>query len=116
MRSIDFLDYQIATRDTAIYPEAQEGSFNALAYVTLGLSNEAGEVAGKVKKIWRDNEGEIGHEAQEAIAAELGDVLWYLARVADELGVDFESVAAANLAKLNSRRERGVIGGSGDDR
>lgn len=113
---IDFVDYEIATRATAIYPEGQTGSFNAVAYVTLGLANEAGEVAGKVKKAWRDSNGKFDEDRIAAIKGELGDVLWYLARVADELGLSFQEIAEGNLAKLSSRRERGVIGGDGDNR
>lgn len=113
---LDFVDYEVATRATAIYPEGQTGSFNAIAYVTLGLTNEAGEVAGKVKKAWRDANGEFDQERIEAIKGELGDVLWYLARLADELGLSFQEIAEGNLTKLNSRRARGVIGGSGDNR
>lgn len=113
---LDFVDYEIATRHTAIYPEAQTGSFGAVAYVTLGLANEAGEVAGKVKKAWRDAEGEFDTDRIEAIKGELGDVLWYLARVADELGLSFQEIAEGNLTKLNSRKARGVIGGDGDNR
>ena len=114
--SLEFEDYQEAAAKTAIYPEAGTGSFNAVAYAVLGLSNEAGEVAGKLKKVWRDNEGVIDSEKCDAMAAELGDVLWYLAAVANELGWNLHEVAQANLDKLNSRAARGVIGGSGDNR
>lgn len=113
---IDFVDYEIATRSTAVYPEAESGSYNALQYLVLGLTSEAGEVAGKLKKVWRDSEGVMTPETETAIVAELGDILWYLARFADELGYNLEEIALGNLDKLNSRRERGVIGGSGDTR
>lgn len=113
---IDFVDYQVSTRETAVYPEVGEGSLIALNYVALGLAGEGGEVAGKVKKIWRDDAGIITGAKAEAIEAELGDVLWYLARFADELGVSLQDIAQANLDKLNSRKARGVIGGSGDNR
>lgn len=113
---LDFNEYQHQTKSTAIYPQAGSGSFNALAYVVLGLSNESGEVAGKLKKVWRDADGVVTKEHDDAIAAELGDVLWYLARVADELGYRLEDIALANLNKLLSRKKRGVIGGSGDNR
>lgn len=113
---IDFVDYEVATRNTAIYPESGTGSYNALVYVALGLTNEAGEVAGKLKKVWRDDGGILTDEKRDAIAAELGDVLWYLARAADELGIGFDVVAKDNLAKLSDRKARGVISGSGDTR
>ena len=114
--SIDFDDYQEATLETAIYPEAGEGTELALAYVGLGLASEAGEVAGKIKKMIRDSGGNLTEEIIEAIRGELGGVLWYVARVADEVGLSFNAVAEYNLSQLQSRKQRGVIGGSGDNR
>lgn len=89
---------------------------HAIVYPTLGLANEAGEVAGKVKKIFRDRDGVINEADREALKGELGDVLWYLAQICTELDLTLEEVAEANLAKLFSRLERGVIGGDGDKR
>ena len=89
---------------------------HAIVYPTLGLTNEAGEVAGKVKKIFRDKGGVIGPEDREALKQELGDVLWYLAQICTELDLSLHEVAEANLAKLFSRLERGQIGGEGDTR
>lgn len=106
-------DYQERTRDTAIYPEADEGTLPALTYVALGLAGEAGELANKVKKLMRDGDS---FEAREAIKGEVGDVLWYLARFADEMRLDLDFAARWNLDKLASRKARGVIGGSGDTR
>lgn len=111
-----FNEYQAATRETAIYPGAGKGGPSAITYTTLGLTNEAGEVAGKWKKVIRDSNGAMNFEKEQEIAAELGDVLWYLARLADELGTSLEAIAQNNLDKLQSRKERGVIGGSGDNR
>ena len=104
-------DYQNEAAKTAIYPE-----YIGLAYTALGLSGEAGEVADKVKKVYRDSEGEISDEKRLEIAKELGDVLWYLANLANELNADLEFIAESNLDKLNSRKKRGVLGGSGDNR
>ena len=87
-----------------------------IVYPTLGLVNEAGELAGKVKKIFRDKEGVISDEEREALKYELGDVLWYLAQIATEIDVSLEDVAVANLTKLASRQDRGVIRGEGDHR
>lgn len=87
-----------------------------IVYPTLGLTNEAGEVAGKVKKLFRDKGGRISDADRAALKMELGDVLWYLAQICTELGLDLGEVAAANLAKLDSRKERGTIGGDGDER
>lgn len=87
----------------------------ALSYDGLGLG-EAGEVQGKVKKIIRDNGGVITPEATEEIKKELGDVLWYVASMCDNLGLRMEDVAAGNLEKLHGRHKRGTLEGSGDNR
>ena len=105
-------DYQQQSRQTARYPDAG----NNLIYPTLGLTGEAGEVADKVKKLIRDRGGVVDERFTEDVALELGDVLWYVAQLAQELGYDLEEVAAANLDKLSSRAARGRLGGSGDDR
>ena len=106
-----FEEYQKEPQKTALYPEAYR-----LVYPALGLAGEAGELANKVKKVLRDHGGHLSEEAREAILAELGDVLWYVAQVATDLGESLEAVAQANLAKLRSRKERGRLGGDGDDR
>jgi NTP pyrophosphatase (non-canonical NTP hydrolase) len=113
---VSFAKYQEATRTTAIYPEAMTGGVMALAYVSLGLAGEAGEIANKVKKVLRDDAGQVSPEKRGDIIKEIGDVLWYLARTADELGVNLEDIADANIAKLTDRKERGVLQGSGDNR
>jgi len=105
-------EYQRESRRTAIYPAIG----HPVVYPTLGLANEAGEVAGKIKKIFRDKNGAIGDAERAALQAELGDVLWYLAQVATELGLSLDDVAAANLEKLRSRQQRGTLGGDGDVR
>jgi NTP pyrophosphatase (non-canonical NTP hydrolase) len=87
-----------------------------IAYPTLGLVNEAGEVAGKIKKIFRDKGGVIGEADRLALKYELGDVLWYLTQICTELDLTLEEVAAANLEKLFARLARGQIRGEGDDR
>lgn len=104
-------DYQIAAVNTAIYDEKF-----ALIYPILGLANEAGEVAGKYKKILRDCDGYMDIEECDSLAKELGDVLWYVAVVANDLGYDLADIAQMNLDKLSSRQVRGVLGGSGDER
>lgn len=108
-------DYQFAAVGTAVYPEAGTGSPLALAYVGLGLG-EAGEIQGKIKKILRDDAGKLTDEKRAALAAEVGDSLWYHAALAREIAVPLETIAKDNLAKLASRAQRGVLGGSGDDR
>tara|TARA_R110000787_G_scaffold30072_3_gene81062 strand:+ start:1010 stop:1330 length:321 start_codon:yes stop_codon:yes gene_type:complete len=102
-------EYQERANHTAIYDSKYK-----LIYPTLGLAGEAGEVADKVKKIYRDNLN-INNEA-ESIAKELGDVLWYVAAVARDVGYRLEDIAKLNINKLESRQKRGVIGGNGDDR
>jgi len=64
----------------------------------------------------RDRNGELAPEDVSALVFELGDVLWYVARLAMELGVSLDDVAQLNLEKLSDRAARGVIGGSGDHR
>lgn len=104
--------YQEKARSTAIYPNLG----NNILYPTLGLCGESGEVAEKVKKIVRDNNGVATEERKEEIALELGDILWYVSQLAAELGISLEQVAEANLEKLFSRANRGVLQGSGDRR
>ena len=105
-QSTMFDAYQDFTDSTAVYP-ARLG----LEYTALGLASEAGEFAGKVKKAIRDNTYDA-----DAMAAELGDVLWYLARAAAELDYHLSTIAEMNVEKLKSRKERNVLGGSGDER
>ena len=105
-------DYQARSRRTANYPDAGAN----IVYPTLGLAGEAGEVAEKVKKMLRDDAGVMTGERLEALAGELGDVLWYVAQVATEAGLDLDAIAQANLDKLLSRQQRGVLSGSGDQR
>jgi len=107
-----FNDYQTTSRQTAIYPNAD----NNFIYPTLGLSGEAGEVADKIKKVIRDNNGEMTDEIRMNLSKELGDVLWYVAQLATELGLKLDDVAAGNIEKLLSRKERGVLHGNGDER
>ena len=82
----------------------------------LGINGEAGEVAEKVKKIIRDQDGNFTDADKKELAKEIGDVLWYLAVFAHQLGYSLDDVAKTNLDKLSSRKERGVLGGSGDNR
>jgi NTP pyrophosphatase (non-canonical NTP hydrolase) len=111
----NFDEYQHAAFATAMYPAAGTGEWPALAYTALGLG-EVGELQGKIKKIYRDHGGEISDATTAAVAAELGDVLWYVAVMAVELGIPLSDIAERNIAKLRSRAERGVITGSGDER
>lgn len=110
---LTFNDYETAVADTAIYQDAGEGNF---LYPTLGLAGETGEVCEKIKKVWRDNNLAMTDEQCEDILKECGDVLYYLMRIANELGSDLSEVAALNINKLQSRKTRGKLTGSGDNR
>jgi len=116
---MDFKEYQEKAVSTAIYPFVKvDGNDEHIRYVypAIGLCGEAGEVAEKVKKLLRDKRGVLTQESRDAVAKELGDVLWYVAALAQEIGVPMEDIAKANIEKLFSRKERGVLGGSGDNR
>ncbi len=106
-------EYQKQALKTAIYPEKYK-----VIYSALGLGNEAGEVMGKIKKWLRgdDGEGEMSKERVEALKGELGDVLWYLAVLANDLGLELNEIAQANVLKLQSRQEKGNLKGDGDTR
>ena len=108
---MDFNSYQERSRTTARCPEV---GCNPI-YPTLGLCGESGEVADKVKKVIRDREGRFDPDTCQDIELELGDVLWYVAQLASELGLSLDAIAEANLAKLASRSARGRISGSGDN-
>lgn len=116
-----FDDYQEQAGETAIYPNRGSN----LVYPVLGLTGESGEVAEKVKKLIRDHGAMSAmsvtriaqrYEFREAVAKELGDVLWYIAAVCHECGLRMEAVAEMNLAKLAARKQRGALTGSGDSR
>jgi len=105
----DFKHYQKWTKTTAIYKQE-------IIYPALELAGEAGEVCNQVKKIWRDDDGIVSPHRRIDLEKELGDCLWALARLVDDLGLDFNKVAENNVAKLEDRKARNVIGGSGDKR
>ena len=109
---MNFDDYQAKAAKTAIYPQKGDN----LYYPAMGLAGEAGEVCDKIKKIMRDHGGVTTLDQEEEIAKELGDVLWYIANLCEELDIDMSYAAQLNLDKLQSRQERGVLGGSGDNR
>lgn len=92
------------------------GDANAFFYPALGLAGEAGEVAENIKKMIRDDGGDLTDSRRAALAKELGDVMWYLAALATDCQLTLDQIAEANISKLRSRQERGVLHGSGDDR
>lgn len=103
--------YQQVAKTTAIYPREQ-----AIIYPTLGLTGEAGEVANKVKKIIRDGTDKNNEDMVQALSSEIGDCLWYIAVLADDVGLKLSDIANSNLLKLANRKEKGTIRGSGDNR
>lgn len=113
---IAFHSYQEAAWGTASYPDKGEN----LIYPSLGLTGEAGEAADKVKKYWRNfgfTKGkELTQDQRAELVKEIGDVLWYIAAIASELGYSLEHVAEMNIAKLKDRQTRGVIKSEGDNR
>lgn len=110
--SLTFKEYQRCSRETAIYPNLG----NNYVFPILGLAGELGEIAKKVEKIIRDNDGIIGEEDKQELIKEMGDVLWYLANLAAELCSGLDDIARLNLQKISSRQERGKLHGSGDNR
>ena len=112
--------YQQEARKTAIYPRFESWSKDLpaapLLYPALKLAGEAGEVSEKIGKLFRDKGGALGENDREDLVKELGDVLWYVANLAHELGVGLGTVGERNITKLRSRMERGKLLGSGDDR
>jgi NTP pyrophosphatase (non-canonical NTP hydrolase) len=110
---VDFKEYQKESVRSDLNVVVKESN---LAYYALGLCDEAGEVAGKVKKLYRDHNGVLTEEYKKEIEKELGDVVWYLSQMCTKLGVSFEEVAEMNLEKLKSRMDRGKLTGSGDNR
>jgi NTP pyrophosphatase (non-canonical NTP hydrolase) len=125
-----FDQYRHFTNETAIYPEAVDEALRVaqtstgetltrwmrLTYAVDGLNGEAGEIAEHAKKALRDDKCELTMERRAAIRKELGDVMWYAARIAVELDISLDDVAAENMSKLRDRKERDVLGGSGDER
>ena len=108
---MEFSEYQEEALKTAIYPKEI-----GVLYCALGLCGEAGEVAEKIKKIYRDKQGKLSIEDFNDLKKELGDVLWYINAIAGEMDCSLEGIAIENLNKLKSRAEIDVIQGSGDNR
>jgi len=108
---MDFNKYQETAVETAIYPDTHR-----ILYPALGMAGEAGEVANKVKKIIRDGPENMPDDWKDQLASEIGDVLWYCAALANDLGMPLALIAAQNRDKLLERKQKGTISGSGDKR
>ncbi|MFH0711275.1 MAG: nucleoside triphosphate pyrophosphohydrolase family protein [Candidatus Aenigmatarchaeota archaeon] len=109
---MEFDEYQEKAGTTAMYPDVG----NNFIYPTLGLAGETGEIVEKVKKLIRDKNSKPDGQFKEEIKRELGDLLWYMARVSSEFGISLSDVAATNINKLESRKSRDKIHGEGDSR
>ena len=109
-------DYQEAAKECDLF--RRTGDYNTVAFIekVLGLVGEAGETADKVKKILRDKEGMISEGDKREVVKELGDVLWYVAMIAEYLEVPLKEVAETNIEKLRSRKQRNLLHGAGDNR
>jgi len=122
---MEFKDYQKLASQTAIYLDKFKMIYErlpepvmkylGLSYTANGLG-EVGEIQGKVKKILRDQAGNITDANREDLKKELGDVMWYVAAMCTELGLSMDDVAQANIDKLFDRKLRNKITGSGDNR
>lgn len=114
---MSFLDqYQQFCKTTATYKDANTGNLQELLYLSSGLAGEAGEVCNKIKKIYRDNLDKSEMEVRAKIISELGDVLWYMAMIANSLDTTLTRCLVDNRDKLTDRFNRSVIGGDGDAR
>lgn len=111
-KCLTFEAYESDVLSLGFYPNKG----NNIVYPVLGITGEAGEIADKVKKVQRDKKGILSEEDRKALIKELGDVLWYITAMADELDISLEEVAYVNIQKIHSRRERGTLSGEGDDR
>lgn len=105
--------YQNMAKRSAIY---QQAGIPGIVYVTLGLVGEAGELANKIKKVYRDHNGVISTELKQTLQLEIGDTLWYISQLCTELGLSLDIVATANLAKLAKRKHDNTLSGDGDNR
>ncbi|MDC3221869.1 nucleoside triphosphate pyrophosphohydrolase family protein [Planktomarina sp.] len=108
---LDFDTYQAHAAETAIYPDNVK-----IIYPAMGLAGEVGEVLNKIKKIYRDEQGQLSDAKREELAKEVGDCLWYVAALCTDLDISMGNAAEGNFRKLIDRMNRGVIGGSGDNR
>jgi len=106
-------EYQKEALVTAVFSDDE---FKDLAHWVFGITGESGEIAEKIKKIVRDKNGKVGPEDRDEIVKEIGDVMWYLAVLAEHLDIKFDEVGKRNIAKLRSRQLRNKIQGSGDNR
>lgn len=107
---MDLKEYQKMTAETAVYPHGGEKNIKALVYVALGLAGEAGEAVDVIKKIYRHGDDRsYDEELYTKLRAEMGDVMWYLARMAEEAGFELNEILDENYAKLQGRKQAGTL-------
>lgn len=106
-----FNEYQQQALKTAIYPQNYK-----IVYPSIGLSGETGEVSEKIKKVLRDNNGNFSKDKCQEIAKELGDCLWYISAMANDIGYTLDEIAEMNINKIVIRQQNNQIHGNGDDR
>jgi NTP pyrophosphatase (non-canonical NTP hydrolase) len=107
MPQLSFKDYQTDAIGFAVYPSQGDN----IVYPALGLAGESGEVANQIKKVLRDDKGKVTESRRADVIDELGDCLWYIANLAEELNVDIETIAHLNIRKLRERRKQDLIHG-----
>jgi NTP pyrophosphatase (non-canonical NTP hydrolase) len=108
---MQFNDYQKQAVANKVYGYGQP-----VVYPALGLAEESGEVLGNVKKMLRDDGGQITPSRHTRLVSELGDVLWYISAIAHDMGVSLDDIASKNIEKISDRRSRNVVHGEGDTR
>lgn len=113
---MNFNEYQKECSKTDVGTSAQDCLTPGWLYYTLGIAGETGELIEKIKKLFRDKNGIIDDNFKEAVIKEMGDIEWYIARLADWFGIKFEDIFVTNIEKLKSRQERNVLHGEGDER
>jgi NTP pyrophosphatase (non-canonical NTP hydrolase) len=114
---MEFNDYQIECKKTDLGNIGGRQELNPeWLYYVLGMAGEMGEFQEKIKKLFRDNDGKIDNHIRIELTYEMGDVLWYMARLCTKLGITMEEVAAFNIIKLSNRKMRNKLQGDGDNR
>jgi len=113
---MNFNEYQVKTRGTDVGASEEHGLKPPWVYYVLGIAGETGELVEKIKKLFRDDYGQMTEKKKDEIIKEAGDILWYLARLLDFFDINFNDIAEENIRKLLDRKKRNKLHGSGDDR
>ena len=113
---MEFNEYQEEAGWTDLGTSAQDNLVPGWMYYVLGIGGETGELLEKVKKLFRDDKGELSDERKDSIILEMGDILWYMARLCSHLDIDFDDIPLRNIEKLSSRKVRDQLHGDGDNR